>query len=296
MRFARLIAAAVVVVAVAAGGVFLVAPQTSGQSPRVIVDEPGGELEVFHGGGARIGVSVRDVDQADVTREKLASPAGAVVEEVRSDSPGAKAGIKSGDVILSFDGERVRGARQLARLVDETPTGRSVKLTVQRAGAKLDLDVTPEPADSAFRMLAPFEGRGFPEVKVERWKEFDPHFPAMDFKFDGLCELSGPTRRLGVEVQDLSDQLSAYFGVKSGLVVSSVDEGSAAAKAGLKAGDVITAVNGKSVDSVSDLRREVGKIEEGQSADLSITREKQPLTLKVQIEPSARKPRIRRTV
>ena len=58
-------------------------------------------------GGSGIGVTIRDVDSADVTREKLPASLGAVVDDVRADSPAAKAGIRAGDVIVSFDGEKI---------------------------------------------------------------------------------------------------------------------------------------------------------------------------------------------
>ena len=111
MRFARLIAAVVGVVTVAAGGLFMLAPAAMGQEQRLFLASPEADLQVFRGGGSRIGVSVRDVDQADVTREKLAGQAGAVVEEVRSDAPAARAGHKSGEVLVAFVGERVQSTR-----------------------------------------------------------------------------------------------------------------------------------------------------------------------------------------
>jgi serine protease Do len=118
------------------------------------------------------------------------------------------------------------------------------------------------------------------------------------FPDDSLRIFGMPARgRLGVQVQELSDQLAAYFGVKSGVVVASVDDGSAAEKAGVKAGDVITAVNGQAISDAGELRREVAKADEGKGADLSVVRDKKPLTLKV--TPDAAKttrPRVRRTV
>src|SRR5262245_29861331 len=66
-------------------------------------------------GGSGIGADFRDLDTADMTREKLASTAGAVVENVSADSPAARAGLKAGDVVTSFDGEKIRSARQLGR-------------------------------------------------------------------------------------------------------------------------------------------------------------------------------------
>jgi len=299
MRFARLIAAAAVVVAVAAGGLFVVAPRVLGQSAHVMV-APDPDVEVFAGGGSRIGASVRDVDQADVTREKLAGTSGAVVEEVRSESPAAKAGLKAGDVIVSFDGERVRSARQLERLVEETPAGRTVKLALQRGGTKVDMDITPEAPANAF-----FHGEGFKlrDGAFEVWPKIEQDFrrklPATEFNWEGHGGdlLMPPRGRLGVQVQELSDQLAGYFGVKSGVLVTDVDEGSPASKAGMKAGDVITAVNGQPVSDPNQLRREMSKVEEAKPADVAVTREKKSLSLKVETDAAKRSSsRVRRTV
>ena len=134
-------------VTVTLAGVFALmivfAPAVKGQTVTSIAGRPYFDLRNQILGGSTIGVSVRDVDDADLKREKLASLAGAVVEDVEADSPAAKAGIKAGDVIVSFDEERVRSARHLARLIEETPDGREIAATVIRAGAKVSLKMAP---------------------------------------------------------------------------------------------------------------------------------------------------------
>jgi C-terminal processing protease CtpA/Prc len=300
MRFARLLALSLGVMAVGVGGAYMLAPAASGQAKRIVVG-PSDDVRVFGLGGSRLGISIRDVDQADVTREKLAGQAGAVIEEVSSESPGAKAGLKSGDVVVSFDGERVRSARQLERLVGETPSGRSVKMTVQRGGSRLDLDVTPETSAASWMgsgdmWRAGEAARLGPRIE----QDFRRRFPAMEFNWDGDATwmLRGGRGRLGVAVQDLSEQLAGYFGVKTGVLVTDVDTDSPAAKAGIKAGDVITAVNGQTVDGPDELRREVSKVDDGGAADVSVTRDKKSLSLKVTVENPERRTerRTRRTV
>jgi serine protease Do len=304
MRFARLIAAAVVVVAVAAGGFFTFAPAARGQGRQVVIG-PEADIEVFGGGGSRIGAAVRDVDQADVAREKLSAQAGAVVEEVRSDSAAAKAGLKSGDVIVAFDGERVRSARQLERLVAETPAGRTVKLSVQRGGAKVDADITPEAPAHALHGPFKFEPDGLADLGPRIERDVRRRVPAMEFNWerfpgggDTFRGFGMPGRgRLGVQVQDLSDQLAAYFGAKSGVVVAHVTEESPAAKAGVKAGDVITAVNGKNISDADNLREELARVDEDKTADLTVVRDKKTMSVKVDLSESKRTaPRVRRTV
>jgi membrane-associated protease RseP (regulator of RpoE activity) len=94
--------------------------------------------------GSQIGVSIRELRPADVAAAKLTSQEGIVIEAVQAGSPAERAGIKSGDIILEFDRERVRGSRHFARLVQETPAGREVQVSVNRAGTRQTLSVTPE--------------------------------------------------------------------------------------------------------------------------------------------------------
>ena len=112
-------------------------------------------LALLAGRGAQLGVSVRELDA-----EQAKSQSGAVVDEVRAGSAAEKAGIKKGDVITEFDGERVRGVRHLTRLVTETPDGRTVKAAVVREGKRVDLSVTPDSgslasADRNFEVFVP---------------------------------------------------------------------------------------------------------------------------------------------
>jgi S1-C subfamily serine protease len=107
--------------------------------------------------------------------------------------------------------------------------------------------------------------------------------PAGRFDFDGEPFMFAGRGRLGLQVQDLSEDLAAYFGVKTGVLVAGVDADAPAAKAGVKAGDVITAVNGQAVTDPGELRQEMAKVEDGKTVDLAVTRDKKPLTLKAEV-------------
>jgi len=98
--------------------------------------------------------------------------------------------------------------------------------------------------------------------------------------------------RLGVNIQELTPELAAYFGVKDGLLVNSVQADTPAAKAGLKAGDVIGTVNGKAVTTPNELIKELAD-KDGEVA-IGVTRDKKPLSLKATLEP--RKTPAKRTV
>src|SRR5260221_572875 len=107
-----------ILIALAGAGVLAVAaaPSAFGQDYRPR------DLAVLAGRGVEIGVSVRDVELTEADPQKAG---GVLVEDVRPGSPAEKAGVKRSDVIIEFDGEHVRSARQFARLVQETGPGRS---------------------------------------------------------------------------------------------------------------------------------------------------------------------------
>jgi serine protease Do len=265
------------------------APVAPGQGKARVTVEPSTVMQVFRG-GSRIGVSIKEVDAEEAKRAKLPGVSGVVIEEVTADSPAEKAGFKAGDIVVEFDGERVRSTRQFTRLVQETAPERDVQAVVVRDGQRTTLSVRPE-ASNAFGAL-----RG-----LERFDEFHvmppvpptpptppipPAHPAPEAfelipRFERFFSSSG---RLGITVDSLSEQLGDYFGTKEGVLVTSVTDGSAAAKAGLKAGDVIVSINGSTIDSPSELSRRVQRLEDGEEFTLEIVRDKKRQTLKGKAE------------
>jgi serine protease Do len=280
--------------ALAAGAGAAFAPVAYGQAS---VRPARAQVEIFTG-GSRIGVSVRDVEESDVKTSKLPAQSGAVVEDVSEDSPAATAGIRKGDVIVEFDGERVRSVRHLTRLVQDTPDGRRVQAALVRDGQRTT--VTVQPSDSghdAFGTLRDFADgvRAFrvprparPARPVVPTPRAAPEPPAV-WRFDDL--LGGRSSRLGITVEELSPQLADYFGTKDGVLVSSVIDDSAAGKAGLKAGDVITAINGRTVDDPADVRRAVQEIGENGEFTLAIVRDRKPQTVQGKVERTERRGR-----
>ena len=282
----------IVGVAVTLVGVFalmvVVAPAVQGQT---VKSRPYLDLKTNIFGGSTIGVTVRDVDDADVKREKLATLAGAVVEDVETDSPAAKAGMKAGDVIITFDAERVRSARHLVRLIDETPDGREIETTVIRAGEKVALKMAP-----VERGL--FISRSMPYTKLDRFTFRSPdRFEFVMPKIEPHIEIpklvpfagSGYGRFLerrfgfnGVTVQDLTGQLGDYFGASDGVLVTSIEDGSWAKTLGLKAGDVITKVNDYTIRSSADWWRRM--VSEPGEVTVTIVRDRKEMTLKGKIE------------
>ncbi len=286
-RFA--IVGAALAVGVAAAVVSLVA-----QAPEPRPD-PRPELMVLDGRGSQLGVVVEDLDAAELKDAKNGVTGGVRIEDVDRDSPAEKAGLREGDIVVEYDGERVRSARQFTRLVQETPEGRTVSMAVVRAGQRQALTVTPEGRSAAgrFDLDGRRLGRDIERSLRPRFREFRFDGPAFDFAMP-MSRSFGPRGRLGVQLDELTPQLAEYFGAKDGgVLVTSVTEGSAAAKAGLKAGDVITSVNGDRVRDYEALALELRNVE-GTEVTIGILRDRKESTVKATLEePRAR---IRRPV
>jgi len=242
------------------------------------------------GRGAQIGLTVEDLQEADVKQPR----SGVRVVTVTPDGPSHKAGITSGDVITDFDGERVRSTMQFSRLVQETPAGRQVAVVLQRGGQRVNVNVTPEQRSwsddfGVTRLDIPRIARTpRPAMPVT-----PPTPPAISEFFDRPLMRFANRSRLGITVEGIEDQLAEYFGVKEGLLVKSVAAESAAQKAGIKAGDVITAINGSKVYDASDLNRALDRVESSGEFTAEIVRDKKAQSVKGKIEPRQTRTRVR---
>jgi len=222
------------------------------------------------GGGAHLGVRLTDVTAERMKDLKLSGDDGAVVADVEEDSAAAKAGLKANDVILAFDGERVRSTAQLRRLVQETPPGRTVAVKISRAGAMQTLNVKLDAAED----MREFQ---MPRVEIPEFR-----MPEMNFDF-----MRGP--RLGIQADDLTKQLAENLGVAqgSGVLVLEVSPDSPAEKAGIKAGDCITKVGDEKVESIPDLHRALNRSSDSEDkgeVKVTVVRDKHEQTLSVQLE------------
>lgn len=268
----------------AAGVGAAVAPVVHGQSStRVFSQRP---VEMFTIGGGRLGVSVSETEAGEAK-----GPGGVVIDSVEEGSPAETAGLRKGDVVVEFDGERVRSVRQFTRLVSETPAGRQVGAAVMRDGQRVSLNVTTRAASSGdlrdFTVTVPpipaRPARPTPAPRAPR--------PPMLENF-----LFSSGSQLGVMVTDLSDQLREHFGVKNGILVASVTEDSVAAKAGVKAGDIIVSINGDTVDDAADIRRSMQRLDSGAEVTLTVVRDRKSMTLKGKTEANSNRRWTTRTI
>src|SRR5574341_240895 len=173
-----------------------------------------------------LGVAVQRVTPEIAKSFNLPDPRGALVTSVMDGAPAMQAGVKSGDVIVEYDGRRVARADELPRMVAETPVGREVTLGVVREGKSLALRVR-------VAKLAEPEARAAAET--------------------------GGQSSLGLTVQTVTPRLAQELGLsqRRGVLVRGVEDGSPAATAGLQPGDVIKEIDRRQVTSAEDVRRAI---------------------------------------
>ena len=177
-----------------------------------------------------LGVVIQDVSDDLARQFHLADAKGTLVSQVNKDSPAEKAGIRSGDVIVRFDGKEVQNTRQLRNLVAAAAPGSNVKVQVLRNGKEETLTVTI--------------GRMTPETPA-----------ATRLPGTAVDQLA----RLGLNAQTLTPDLARQFGLQDerGVLVTDVDSGGPAAAANLQTGDLIVEADRKRVNDVAELQRTV---------------------------------------
>ena len=241
-----------------------------------------------------LGVETHEVTTEKAKELKLPAERGVVLGKIVPDSPAAKAGLKENDVVTEINGQRVEGAAQFRRMVHEIPAGRSIQLTIWRDGRSQTLSATlgkSEERRRSMKLLAPTPGAfafrmpDMPEI---------PDIPSMEWN-GGV--LAGGHPRLGIDAEDLNGQLGAFFGAPDGegILVREVSSGSPAEKAGVKAGDVITSLNGEHIRSVGELREKLSgkRDEKDRTVKLGVLRNKNAMTLTVELpEQAARAKRV----
>lgn len=213
---------------------------------------------LFLQGGTFLGVHAEDVTKENMTGYGMRDVRGVGVTDIVKDSPAEKAGLRKGDVILAFNGESVTSARKLHRLVSESSADQNVRLTISRGGSEQEVSATLAKRNTTNIFNSKI--REELKQKIEKMKKDMPKIKSGD----GTYVINmGSYRRIGISTQTLTKQLADYFGVSEGILVTSVTDNSPAAKAGLKAGDVITSVDGEKVDSPGDISRAINKKQDG---------------------------------
>lgn len=173
-----------------------------------------------------LGVSMQDISPALAEAFGLEQQSGAIINEVLENSPASKAGLKTGDIVVSIDGKNIVNANDVANRIGLLPVGETIKFKVLRDGKQSEFVVT---------------------IDVRTQASTDPR---------SVNELLR-----GVSVGDIQ-QDSAYFGKAEGVIVANVERGSIAWRSGLRVGDVITSVNKAPIKNLAQFLKAVDKKED----------------------------------
>jgi membrane-associated protease RseP (regulator of RpoE activity) len=259
-------------------------------------------------GGSYLGFEPQEVTKDNFGKFGLSQVRGVAVEKVVENSPAAQAGLQTGDVIIRFEGEEIESVRKLSRLIAEIAPDHQVKLSILRNGSEQEITATmgkreiPAMFNGNYRMEMPNLQNlpKMPEMPKFPEGQLMPKMPDMSklpqiqalpngqggafiWKGDGENGFFfGANRQIGISVSSLTKQLGEYFGVESGkgLLINNVRENSPAAKAGLKAGDIIVEADGKEIKNNTDLIRTLNEKKEG-DVQLTIIRDRNRQTVQV---------------
>jgi serine protease Do len=196
-----------------------------------------------------LGVRIQSVAPEIAESLGLGKPRGALISNVTPAGPAEKAGIKSGDVVLAFDGKEVTEMRRLPRIVAETDVGKVAPITVWRDGKTLELKVKLGELEKFEK-----EEAGQDETKSEKTPP------------TGKAETAGDElEEFGLTLGTLNAQNRQRYSVKAdvkGVLITAVKAGSRAAERDLRAGDVILEIGQREVSSIADVRQAAAQAKE----------------------------------
>lgn len=217
---------------------------------------------------AYLGVGVQDISADRAKALNLKDIAGVEVRTVTAGAPADKIGLRAGDVILELNGQKVEGQEQFAEMIGGKAPGTKVNLLISRNGAKQTMTATLilRPVEIAASPVPP----GFVTLSPE------------DIQGLIAAQSAVETPQIGFVCTELMPQLAEFFGAIGGVLVESVTVGTSAARAGLKAGDVISKVNGVPIANVRELQVLI-RMSAKKPIIFTVVRNKKEITLNVEI-------------
>lgn len=200
-----------------------------------------------------LGVMLQDIDRTLAESYNLSKPEGALVTQVAPNSPAAKAGFKSGDVILKYNGTPISRTSDLLNYLNRTTPNQNIQLQVLRDDKirNISATVTTAPDDTP--------------AKVEQ-----------------IAEQKGPV--IGVSIRNLTAAEQTQLNIKGGILVEEVKRGGIAAQSRMAAGDIITQINNKTILNSNDFIKSVSELKKGSIARVSVIRQDQRAILGMRIE------------
>ena len=201
-----------------------------------------------------LGVNIQTITTDLAKALEVEEQSGALVSDVSADSPAEKAGIERGDIIIDFDGHKIKGSRDLPAKVAATPVGEKVELTVLRDGKEKQLTVSVGELADDNSLLGKADG-----ASKGKW---------------------------GLQLHDLDEKMAEQLRVdaQEGVAIVGVEPGSAAAEAGLRKGDVIVEVNRQAVDSVGEVKKQIRDAEDKDKLLLLVQRDKGKIYVPLEME------------
>jgi len=217
--------------------------------------------------GAWLGIYMQSIDAELAEEFELTQKYGVFVDDVIDDSPAEEAGIKDGDIIIFFDGQKITDSDELVKILEEKNADDEVTIKVIRDGSEEEIAVIlgDKPDDEYYIR------------KINKIPKIEKRILCLD--------ANESTSYIGVMLSDLSHQLGDYFGVKKGrgALITEVEKDSPAEKAGFKAGDVIIAIDDELVRDNDDVIELVMEMEAGDKAAIKILRDKKEKEITVEI-------------
>jgi serine protease Do len=193
-----------------------------------------------------LGVTPQNIDEDLAKALKLPQTEGVLIGDVDPNGPGYRAGIKRGDVIIEFNGEKVEDETQLRNLAAQTAPGTAVKIVLLRNGQRMEVTATMAERPQERQKQAPQPQQPEPQM----------------------------SDKLGFSLQNLTPDIAAQLGYKDqkGVVVTDVASGSPADDAGLQQGDLIKEANKTPVQTVADFEKAVRGLKSGDAVALLVRR------------------------
>jgi C-terminal processing protease CtpA/Prc len=217
-----------------------------------------------------LGVMLQSISSNMAEAMDLDDEDGVLVSEVVEDGPADLAGLEDGDIIIAFNGKNIASHKSLTKAVGSSSPGDVVDLVVLRDGKKKTIEVELGEREDPHVYLQ----TGHRKLGKDFFVWNDGGDEDIEIMVNGMKFMNEDRGFMGVELDDLNEQMGRYFEVEdgNGALITSVNEDSAAEKAGLRAGDVIVQMGDEEIQSASDVHSAMAGTEPDEELQLTVIR------------------------